>query len=359
MRKILFIAPEPFFEIRGTPIAIKDILNILSDKYEIDFISYPFGTDLEIKNVNHTRCFGFGFNSIKIGPSFKKIILDFGLSLSVLRKIIINKYFAVHTVEEAGLFGVFIKKVIGRKFVYDMDSIMSEQINRSKFSKLTFVMNFIEGSMIKNSDMVLAISPNFKSYCEEINKNCNFVEIFDIPQIEKSELPNNLRKSFYLNKKKVLYIGNGEKYQGVHLIEETAKIMPELQFFIVGTGREEIIDNITYISKVDMNYVWGIMQLSDILISPRLEGTNTPMKVYTYMSSGKPIVATDIPAHNILRNCSFIVKKDKDSIINGLKLALTNEGKVKAKKAREIVQKEFSFIKLKEIVLRGYKELER
>jgi glycosyltransferase involved in cell wall biosynthesis len=34
--------------------------------------------------------------------------------------------------------------------------------------------------------------------------------------------------------------------------------------------------------------------LADILLSPRSKGTNTPLKLYTYLRSGKPILATNI-----------------------------------------------------------------
>jgi glycosyltransferase involved in cell wall biosynthesis len=35
----------------------------------------------------------------------------------------------------------------------------------------------------------------------------------------------------------------------------------------------------------------------DILVSPRIRGTNTPLKIYSYLRSGKPIVATDLRTH--------------------------------------------------------------
>ena len=34
-----------------------------------------------------------------------------------------------------------------------------------------------------------------------------------------------------------------------------------------------------------------------VLVSPRLHGGNTPLKLYSYMWSAVPIVATDLPTH--------------------------------------------------------------
>jgi glycosyltransferase involved in cell wall biosynthesis len=36
---------------------------------------------------------------------------------------------------------------------------------------------------------------------------------------------------------------------------------------------------------------------SDLLVSPRIRGTNTPLKIYSYLRSGKPIVATNLLTH--------------------------------------------------------------
>lgn len=36
---------------------------------------------------------------------------------------------------------------------------------------------------------------------------------------------------------------------------------------------------------------------ADILVSPRSKGSNTPMKLYSYLASGKPILATNLWTH--------------------------------------------------------------
>jgi glycosyltransferase involved in cell wall biosynthesis len=42
------------------------------------------------------------------------------------------------------------------------------------------------------------------------------------------------------------------------------------------------------------------LTIADVLVSPRAFGDNVPLKIFDYMLSGKPIVATDIPAHRSL-----------------------------------------------------------
>ena len=36
---------------------------------------------------------------------------------------------------------------------------------------------------------------------------------------------------------------------------------------------------------------------SDVVVSPRSRGTNTPLKIYQYLRSGRPIVATRLLTH--------------------------------------------------------------
>ncbi len=39
---------------------------------------------------------------------------------------------------------------------------------------------------------------------------------------------------------------------------------------------------------------------ADILVAPRIRGINTPMKVFPYLHSGKPVLLTDLYTHNQL-----------------------------------------------------------
>ena len=43
----------------------------------------------------------------------------------------------------------------------------------------------------------------------------------------------------------------------------------------------------------------AFVALADMLLSPRSKGTHTPLKLYSYLRSGKPILATDILAHTL------------------------------------------------------------
>ena len=52
------------------------------------------------------------------------------------------------------------------------------------------------------------------------------------------------------------------------------------------------------------------IQAADVLVSPRVGGTNTPLKIYSYLESGKPIVATNLPTHTQVLNSTVAILVD-------------------------------------------------
>jgi glycosyltransferase involved in cell wall biosynthesis len=60
--------------------------------------------------------------------------------------------------------------------------------------------------------------------------------------------------------------------------------------------------------------------MAEILVSARTQGTSVPLKLYSYLLSGKPIVATDVPAHRELLNedIAVLVMPTKEAFAQGI-----------------------------------------
>ena len=101
--------------------------------------------------------------------------------------------------------------------------------------------------------------------------------------------------------------------------------------------------------------------LSSVLVSPRSRGTNTPFKLYTYMASGKPIVATRIPTHTQLLEdrVAWLVDLSAKGLAAGIRDALANrdEAAARAARARELVDREYSATRYVEKVSRAYQSI--
>jgi len=55
--------------------------------------------------------------------------------------------------------------------------------------------------------------------------------------------------------------------------------------------------NVFFLGPRPLASLYGYLEQADAVVSPRTEGSNTPMKIYTYMDSGRPLVATSLPTH--------------------------------------------------------------
>jgi glycosyltransferase involved in cell wall biosynthesis len=100
------------------------------------------------------------------------------------------------------------------------------------------------------------------------------------------------------------------------------------------------------------------MGMSDVLVSPRSEGDNTPLKLYTYMSSGSPIVATRRRTHTQVLDDSmaFLAELDPFSFARAISVALFNStiAKNKASKAKAIVEEKYNYKTFSEKLFLAY-----
>src|SRR5258707_8939443 len=103
--RILMIAPEPFFEPRGTPFSeFHRIRALTALGHQVDLVTYPFGQSVSMPGLRVFRSLRPPFmRHVKIGPSLAKIPLDALLTLPPVRRALSGRYDVVHSHEEGGL----------------------------------------------------------------------------------------------------------------------------------------------------------------------------------------------------------------------------------------------------------------
>jgi glycosyltransferase involved in cell wall biosynthesis len=111
----------------------------------------------------------------------------------------------------------------------------------------------------------------------------------------------------------VLYSGTFEPYQGLPAlfaaIPQVRAEVPGAVFVLVGApdtggtaverGHVELVREgaLRVIKRQPRERIPAFLALADVVVSPRAYGDNLPLKIFDYLAAGKPIVATDIPAH--------------------------------------------------------------
>src|SRR6476660_1584294 len=135
--RILMIAPEPFFEPRGTPFSeFHRIRALTALGHHVDLVTYPFGEDVSMPGLRVFRALRPPFvDRVKIGPSLAKIPLDALLTLTALRRAVSGRYDAIHSHEEGGLIGAVLAMALRVPHLYDMHSSLPQQLSNFAFSR--------------------------------------------------------------------------------------------------------------------------------------------------------------------------------------------------------------------------------
>ncbi len=167
--------------------------------------------------------------------------------------------------------------------------------------------------------------------------------LHDVSLIEENQtIQISIRKESSIpdNAKVMLYVGNLEGYQGIDLLLESFqqiyRQIESLYLVIIG-GRDDHIakyreiaeelgigDRTKFIGPRAVSDLGGYLKDADLLVSPRISGNNTPMKIYSYLHAGKAIVATELPTHTQVLNSeiAILAKANPDSFAEAIKYAL-------------------------------------
>jgi len=163
------IAPEPFFEPRGTPFSeFHRIRALTALGHEVDLVTYPFGETVAMPGLRIFRSLKPPFlRGVKIGPSVAKLPLDALLACTALRRALSSRYDAVHSHEEAGFIGVLLAAWLRVPHLYDMHSSLPQQLTNFKFTKSRFLIGafkWLEDNALRAADAVITICPDLRDY---------------------------------------------------------------------------------------------------------------------------------------------------------------------------------------------------
>jgi glycosyltransferase involved in cell wall biosynthesis len=317
--RIAFIAPQPFVDIRATPMENLRIARALADAgHVVDVFTYPFGNAPKHADVCVHRCVKpVGVRGVGIGFSLAKLMLDVNLARLAFRFADAGHYDCIHGVEEGAFVAALLGRRTGASVVYDMDSLMSHEIAQSRIGRLpgvTACMQLLERWAIRNSDLVMTISPAMADYVRQVDplKAVALIPDIPIPQSAGGIDQRHARAQVPYGRV-IMYSGSLARYQGLDmLISAMPHVIaqaPDAVLVIVGGDDREarriiresrdagVIHNLMLMGKKEPEEVPGLLSVADVLVSPRRGGINPPAKIYTYMQSGRPIVATRVPAH--------------------------------------------------------------
>ena len=354
--KALVIAPQPFFTPRGTPFSVYyRTLVTAQHGVEVDLLTYGEGQDVEIPGVRIIRIPRFRtLGNVKVGPSRLKLFLDLFIFLRAVGLMMRNRYDFVHAHEESVFFCRWLKPLFGFKLVYDMHSSLPQQLTNFKFTRsrgLIRLFERLEDSSLASAEAVITICPELAEYAvpRMPDKNRHILienSIFEDVRL-KGPTPQDVSANGIAplpeGRPIVLYAGTFEPYQGLDIlipaVAKARETRPEIFLLMVGGNAEQVahyralatrcgLDGHTlFTGRTPQAHAKAYTQRATVLTSPRVEGTNTPLKVYEQLASGVPLVATRILSHTqvLTDDVCFLVDPSVESMAEGLVAAIGDE----------------------------------
>jgi len=317
--RILMIAPQPFLEPRGAPFCVyQHIKALVAHGYKVDLVTYPFGKDIDLPDLRIYRAPSVPFiHGVKPGFSLSKFPLDLLVFLTALWRLCRRRYRYLHTHEEAALMGILLATIFGCKHLYYMHCDLSQLMSENALIKRCITA--AQTLMVRCADAVIAFYPEITSTARRMAPGQHVYTLLppavdeELPPVSEADV-RRLRQLLAPGPGPVLlYTGTLESYQGLDLLLRSVGTVcatfPEAHYVIVGGKFSQVVqlqqlahklgveDNIRCVEQRPLEEMPYYMALADVLLSPRSKGTHVPLKLYTYLRSGKAILATDILSH--------------------------------------------------------------
>lgn len=358
---------------------VRAVVTALADAgFSVDLLTFPYGHEIEIPGVRILRSTRIpGIKEVPIGPSWRKIVLDIFLFVSALRYACTKRYFALHGIEEGGIIAVLLGKFLRTRSVFDMDSCMVTQLKESGFFRSRAILGLIsllERFSLRHATAIVTVCRSLTEKARAVAPEALIYQIEDCPidadLAENPELEQAVSTFLKPDRPCVLYTGNFESYQGIELLLEAFQIVSRAYIqtsarpLLVLVGGEpssiarlkirvaelELHEDVVLTGARPLHEMPVFMERASVLVSPRLKGSNTPLKIYTYMATGKIIVATKIESHTQVLDdgCALLAEPSPQALSAALLSALdqTTDARMHSRRlgerAREIASTRFS-----------------
>jgi glycosyltransferase involved in cell wall biosynthesis len=382
--QILMVTPQPFFEDRGTPIAVAAAAQALTQNgHRVDLLSFPIGRHLSIPGVHFERCGNpLRIRRMPIGFSARKALLDASLLRRFAQLLSRRRYDVVHAVEEAAWFAAMLCPLRGIRFIYDMASAIPEELGAHRLLGRAWPQRVLRGAEreVARRASHIVCSGGLGSRAAELAPGTPVTE-WRFPVVESvADLVEvaALRDSLHLppDARVVLYAGNFSRYQGIDLLFDAFALAAaedsRLHLVCVGASDDaqaarladgalaRFADRVRIEPRQRRSRMPVWFALADCLVSLRPSGDNVPLKVFEYMASRRPIVATRGAAHEPLidERRGFLADCTPESIAAALRAVFADPAGARARSdaAADYALRQFSWGRFRRLVEGVYRD---
>jgi glycosyltransferase involved in cell wall biosynthesis len=372
--RVLLVASQPCFSIASTPLNITNLCQALTEiGYEIHLATLPLGRDLAMPGLTYHRVARIpGLDQVPIGFSFAKLAYDLLLAVRTFRLLHRQRFAAVQAIEDAAFFAAPIARWFRTPMVVDLDSDICGQLlsNSSRIARALGVLaRPLRRSALRRSSCAITVAGELTRLVQAESPGTRVFEIKDAPGDElmrpgAPEAIERLHRELGLPAGRlIVYTGNFDRRQGLETLIDAMPLVltrfPDGVLLLIGgelaqverlrgrAARNGVGDAVRLVGKRPLDEMPEFMAMASVLVSPRLEPDVTPLKIYAYMASGRPIVATDLPAHTDVLdlNSAILTLPTAEGLAEGIVRAF-NEPARSARlglRARQLVEREHTY----------------
>ena len=316
-KKILMVAPTPFFADRGCHTRILNIMDGLQKiGHEILLCTYGLGRNIDGFKIVRTLNYPW-YKKLSAGPSITKIFLLPLLFFTTLKHIKKFKPDIVHAFLHEGtviakLCSFFYR---GTVYIFDCQGSLSGEVLQHGFVKENGVLHRIfvflekrvcrwfpvitQSENLRNQLIVIGRVKECINVMDSVNTDVFFKRAMDLQLAERLKIDTD--------RPTILYMGLLEKYQGADLMFEAFAIIkgviPNAQFIVIGFPNIEkygqmckklgIHENVLFLGKIEYFSLPSYLSLSSIAVAPKIAATEGDGKIYNYMAMGMAIATFD------------------------------------------------------------------
>lgn len=388
--RIMMIAPTPFFADRGCHTRIYGEITALQRLgHEVELVTYGLGRDIE--GVKTVRSYNFPwYKKLTAGPSVWKILLLPFIYHTARKEIKRYNPDIVHAhLHEGAFIAKFCKtfdKNKKRLYVFDLQGSLSGEIIQHKFVKENGIFHKFFIALEKKINSWFPIITQSENLYNQLitmgveeERIVNAMDAVDTTAFAPTEPDKELVHMLDLDngKKKVLFMGLLESYQGVDYMFDAfgmvKKQYENVEFIVIGFPNIDkyrakakelgIAKDVKFIGKVRFEDVPSYLSLSKIAIAPKIASAEGDGKIYNYMAMGMSVVAFDRSiSREILRDTGIFAKmKDSKDMADKI-LSLLNDdelverlGKAARQRAVDYLSTDISAAKIDEFYKKNLK----
>lgn len=279
----------------------------------------------------------------------------------------------------SGFLGYIIAKAKRATFIIEMGDIEYEtmkELNTHPTYRLK-VVKWLEHFLLKNADGISVMTPKVKKYIlsnypieTPILTLSNGVDCSEFIPKEEEKLKEKLLN---LTKSRVLlgFVGKLDNVTHIKDLILVLKLLPsDYGLFIIGEGDQKkelenlaknskVIERIIFLGRVEHMQVVKYLNAADLLLAPfaKTKGVEyaSNLKVFEYMSVGKPIVASDVGMlKEVLLGCGNVYTPGN---LEELRSAIISSKFSLGKLAREKAKQEYDWEILSKRLEEFYKRI--